>query len=48
MLYDRNWKKLRMPKDAEAVLKTEEDHAKGNPSSETLHKAKVKTRDGLT
>jgi hypothetical protein len=34
--------------DTEARLKTEEDHAKGDPSSETLNKAKVKTRDVLT
>jgi hypothetical protein len=34
--------------DAEAKLKTEEDHAEGKPSSETLNKAKVKTRDALT
>jgi hypothetical protein len=33
--------------DAEAKIKTEEDHAKGKPSSETL-KAKVKVRDALT
>ena len=34
--------------DAEAKLKTEEDHAEGKPSSETLNKAKVKTEDALT
>lgn len=34
--------------DSEAKLKTEEDHAGRNPSSETLNKAKVKTRDALT
>jgi hypothetical protein len=34
--------------DSEAKMKTEEDHAKGKPSSETLNKAKVKTRDALT
>ena len=28
-------------------IKTEEDHAKGKPSSETLNKAKVKIRDAL-
>ena len=33
--------------DSEAKLKTEEDHAEGKPSSETLNKAKVKTRDAL-
>ena len=33
--------------DAEAKIKTEEDHAQGKPSSETLNKAKVKVRDGL-
>ena len=27
--------------DAEAKLKTEEDHAKGKPSSENLNKAKA-------
>jgi hypothetical protein len=34
--------------DAEAKIKTEEDHAKGKPSSETVNKAKVKARDTLT
>jgi hypothetical protein len=34
--------------DAEAKIKTEEDHAKGKPSSETVNKAKVKARDALT
>ncbi|MDP9287884.1 MAG: hypothetical protein M3P08_06755 [Thermoproteota archaeon] len=34
--------------DAEAKMKTEEDHAEGKPSSETLNKAKVKVRDSLT
>jgi hypothetical protein len=34
--------------DAEAKLKTGEDHAKGKPSSENLNKAKVKARDALT
>jgi hypothetical protein len=33
--------------DAEAKIKTEEDHAQGKPSSETLNKAKVKLRDAL-
>jgi hypothetical protein len=33
--------------DSEAKMKTEEDHAEGKPSSETLNKAKVKTRDAL-
>jgi hypothetical protein len=33
--------------DAEAKIKTEVDHAKGKPSSETLNKAKVKLRDAL-
>jgi hypothetical protein len=33
--------------DAEAKMKTEEDHAEGKPSSETLNKAKVKVRDAL-
>jgi hypothetical protein len=33
--------------DAEAKIKTEEDHAQGKPSSETLNKAKVKVRDAL-
>ena len=28
--------------DAEAKIKTEEDHVQGKPSSETLNKAKVK------
>lgn len=27
---------------------TEEEHAEGKPSSETLNKAKVKVRDALT
>ena len=34
--------------DVEAKIKTEEDHAKGKPSSETLNKAKIKARDALT
>lgn len=34
--------------DAEAKMKTEQDHAQGKPSSETLNKAKVKARDALT
>jgi hypothetical protein len=33
--------------DAEAKIKTEQDHAQGKPSSETLNKAKVKIRDAL-
>ena len=33
--------------DAEAKIKTEEDHAQGKPSSETLNKAKVKVRDAI-
>ena len=33
--------------DAEAKMKTEEDHAEGKPSSETLNKVKVKIRDAL-
>ncbi|MGA7542707.1 MAG: hypothetical protein WBW34_06560 [Nitrososphaeraceae archaeon] len=34
--------------DVEAKMKTSVDHAKGNPSSETLNKAKVKVKDALT
>ena len=34
--------------DAEAKMKTSEDHAEGKPSSETLNKSKVKARDALT
>lgn len=34
--------------DFEAKMKTEEEHAEGKPSSETLNKAKVKARDALT
>jgi hypothetical protein len=34
--------------DAEAKIKTEEDHARGKPSSETFNKAKIKARDALT
>jgi hypothetical protein len=34
--------------DAEAKVKTSEDHAEGKPSSETVNKAKVKVRDALT
>ena len=34
--------------DFEAKMKTEKDHLEGKPSSETLNKAKVKTRDALT
>jgi len=42
-------KKLKnVSQDAEAKLKTEEDHSKGKPSSENLNKAKVKARDALT
>ena len=33
--------------DAEAKIKTDIDHAKGKPSSETLNKAKVKVKDAL-
>jgi hypothetical protein len=33
--------------DAEAKIKTDIDHAKGKPSSETLNKAKIKVRDAL-
>ena len=41
-------KKLKnVSQDAEAKIKTEEDHAQGKPSSETLNKAKVKVRDAL-
>jgi hypothetical protein len=34
--------------DFEAKMNTEEEHAEGKPSSETLNKAKVKARDALT
>jgi hypothetical protein len=34
--------------DVRAKVKTEEDHAEGKPSSETLNKAKVKVKDALT
>jgi hypothetical protein len=34
--------------DAEAKMKTSEDHAEGKPSSENLNKAKVKARDAMT
>lgn len=34
--------------NSEAKMKTEEDHAEGKPSSETLNKAKIKTKDALT
>jgi len=34
--------------DAEAKIKTSEEHAEGKPSSEKLNKAKVKVRDALT
>jgi len=41
-------KKLKnVSQDVEAKIKTEEDHAQGKPSSETLNKAKVKVRDAL-
>lgn len=33
--------------DLEAKAKTDIDHAKGKPSSETLNKAKVKLKDAL-
>jgi len=42
-------KKLKnVSQDVEAKIKTEEEHAEGKPSSETLNKAKVKVRDALT
>ena len=44
---DRHCKKDNTFQDSEAKMKTEEDHAEGKPSSETLNKAKVKTRDAL-
>jgi hypothetical protein len=34
--------------DVRAKAKTTEDHAEGKPSSETLNKAKEKTKDALT
>jgi vacuolar-type H+-ATPase subunit H len=34
--------------DARAKAKTTEDHAECKPSSETLNKAKEKTKDALT
>jgi hypothetical protein len=34
--------------DVEAKLKTEEEHAEGKPSSETMNKAKVKAEDALS
>jgi hypothetical protein len=34
--------------DVEAKIRTDEEHAEGRPSSETLNKAKVKARDALT
>ena len=34
--------------DAEAKIKTEEEHAEGKPSSETLNTAKAKVRNALT
>jgi hypothetical protein len=34
--------------DVEAKIKTEQEHAAGKSSSETLNKAKVKARDALT
>lgn len=33
--------------DIEAKFKTDMDHAKGKPSSETLNKAKIKIKDAL-
>ena len=33
--------------DAEAKIKTEEDHAEGKPRFETLNKVKVKVRDAF-
>jgi hypothetical protein len=34
--------------DAETKIKTEVDHAKGKPSSETLNKANIKAEDALS
>jgi hypothetical protein len=34
--------------DVKAKAETEEDHAEGKPSSETLNKAKEKVKDALT
>jgi len=45
---DRHRKVKNIIQDAEAKIKTEEDHAEGKPSSETLNKAKVKVRNALT
>ena len=48
--YDRSGKKnvKDASQDAEAKMKTSEDHAEGKPSSETVNNAKVKVRDALT
>jgi hypothetical protein len=34
--------------DAEAKIKTEEDHASGKPISETINKAKIKAEGALS
>jgi hypothetical protein len=34
--------------NTEAKMKTSKEHLEGKPSSERLHKAKVKVRDALT
>jgi hypothetical protein len=47
--FDRPVKKVKnASQDAEAKMKTSEDHAEGKPSSETLNKAKVKAKDTQT
>jgi hypothetical protein len=48
-LNDRHRKKKvkNASQDAEAKIKTEEDHAEGKPSSETPNKVIVKMRDAL-
>ena len=48
MTYDIAKKIKNASQDFEAKMRTEADHAKGKPSSETLNKAKIKTRDALT
>jgi hypothetical protein len=46
-LHDRYCVLKNASQDVEAKIKTEEEHAEGKPSSETLNKAKVKVRDAL-
>ena len=48
-LIDDATKKMKnTQQDVEAKAQTEQDHAEGKPSSETLNKAKEKIKDALS